>query len=540
MATIATDLTDYALAEATSDVTGVGGTWTQFGSGGGTSFGAGVDFAMQGTNAVDLKVSNSEKGAAVTLNSAQTLSAGDHVFVWTFVATPGLTNDIQNKGSAVIVGSASNAYVQYHVAGNDTFGAQGRVGLCYPIDYSVRTANASAPYRTLQGSPSATPQYIGHSADITANVKGNNVACDAVRAGTGIYVTAGTAGSPATFSEASTANDNVTNRWGVLTSLGGTSYELQGYFVIGQDSTQTPTQAYFSDSGASVTFVDTIHAASDFTRVVVDQASTTCILDSISFSAAGTTNRGRFLVNNASSAVTLTGCTFGDMNITTLQAGVTATGCTWRGCEKVTQNSATITNCTFTGSTAAVALEVNSANDVSGCSFTSSGTGHAVDLGTVSSSTSITWDSTHSGYATINGSTGNETILVNVASGQTLTINNDSGGGSDPTYYNTGSGLVDIISGAVTVKVTVTDSSGSPIQNARVYLTRASDSAVVLNGLTNASGVIEDTAYTYTADDNVSGWARKSSASPYYKQGPISGTITNTGFSGTAILQSDE
>lgn len=539
MATIATDLTDYALAEAVTDTTGVGGTWSQFGSGGGTGFGAGVDFAMQGTNAVDLKVSNSEKGAAVTLNSAQTLGTGDHVFVWTFIATPGLTDSIQNKGSSIIVGSASNAYVQYHVAGNDTFGAQGRVGRCYPIDYSVRTSNASAPYRTTSGTAGATPQYIGHAATITGTVKGNNVACDAVRAGTGIYVTAGTVGAPATFSEAATSNDNVSNRWGVLTSLGGTAYELQGYFVIGQDSSQTPTQAYFADSGASITFIDTIHAASDFTRVVVDHASTTCNLDSISFSAAGSTNRGRFIVNNASSTVALTGCSFGDMNITTLQAGVTATGCTWRACEKVTQNSATLTNCNFTNSTAAVALEVNSLNDVTGCSFTSAGTGHAVDLGTISSSTSVSWDCTDSGYAGTNGSTGNETILVNVASGQTLTINVTSNG-TTPTYYNTGSGTVSIVSGAVTVKVTVNDSSGSPIQNARVYLTRASDSAVVLSGLTNASGVIQDTAYTYTADDNVSGWARKSSASPYYKEGPISGTITSTGFSGTAILQSDE
>lgn len=539
MATIDTDLTDYALAEATADTTGVGGSWSQFGSGGGTGFGAGIDFAMQGTNAVDLKVSNSEKGAAVTLNSAQTLSTGDHVFVWTFIATPGLTDSIQNKGSAIIVGSASNAYVQYHVAGNDTFGAQGRVGRCYPIDYSVRTSSASPPYRTTSGNAGTSPQYIGHSATITATVKGNNIACDAVRAGTGIYITAGTAGAPATFTEAATANDNVSNRWGVLTSLGGTSYELQGYFVIGQNNAKTPTQAYFSDSGASVTFIDTIHGASDFTRVVVDHASTTCILDSISFSAAGTTNRGRFLVNNASSTVTLSGCTFGDIGITSLQAGTTATSCTWRSCEKVTQNSATITNCAFTNSTATVALEVDSLNDVTGTSFTSGGTGHAVDLGIVSSSTSVSWDCTATGYAGTNGSTGNETILVNVAAGQTLTIN-VTANGTTPTYYNTGSGSVNVVSGAVTVKVTVNDSSGSPIENARVYLTRASDSAVVLNGLSNASGVVQDTAYTYTADDVVSGWARKSSASPYYKEGPISGTITNTGFSGTAILQADE
>jgi hypothetical protein len=61
-----------------------------------------------------------------------------------------------------------------------------------------------------------------------------------------------------------------------------------------------------------------------------------------------------------------------------------------------------------------------------------------------------------------------------------------------------------------------------------------------LYGLTNASGVVT-AQRVYTANQNVSGWARKSSATPYYKTAPIVGEVNKTtGLSATAILISDE
>lgn len=63
---------------------------------------------------------------------------------------------------------------------------------------------------------------------------------------------------------------------------------------------------------------------------------------------------------------------------------------------------------------------------------------------------------------------------------------------------------------------------------------------VLLNGLTNASGVITDSR-TYSANQPVSGWVRKATGSPLYRQAPVADTISNTnGLSVTVFLQPDE
>jgi hypothetical protein len=61
-----------------------------------------------------------------------------------------------------------------------------------------------------------------------------------------------------------------------------------------------------------------------------------------------------------------------------------------------------------------------------------------------------------------------------------------------------------------------------------------------INALTNSSGVVTDTR-TWGADQAIEGWARKSSASPYYKTGPITGTIDkDTGLILSMQLLGDE
>jgi hypothetical protein len=63
---------------------------------------------------------------------------------------------------------------------------------------------------------------------------------------------------------------------------------------------------------------------------------------------------------------------------------------------------------------------------------------------------------------------------------------------------------------------------------------------VALAGLSDVNGVVSTTK-TYSTDQPVTGWARKSSSSPYYAQGPINDTIDSVdGLSISAILISDE
>lgn len=63
---------------------------------------------------------------------------------------------------------------------------------------------------------------------------------------------------------------------------------------------------------------------------------------------------------------------------------------------------------------------------------------------------------------------------------------------------------------------------------------------VALSGTTNASGVLSMTR-VYASDQDVTGWARMSTSPPFFKTGPINGTISSTtGFSGAAVLIEDQ
>lgn len=90
----------------------------------------------------------------------------------------------------------------------------------------------------------------------------------------------------------------------------------------------------------------------------------------------------------------------------------------------------------------------------------------------------------------------------------------------------------------VTLSITAVDSAGSPVSGARAYL-KISGGADLLNTTTNASG-IATASYTHTGDVSVTGWVRSGSASPYYKQASVSGTVTTAGFDVTATLVEDE
>lgn len=64
--------------------------------------------------------------------------------------------------------------------------------------------------------------------------------------------------------------------------------------------------------------------------------------------------------------------------------------------------------------------------------------------------------------------------------------------------------------------------------------------AVILDGLTNGSGVISATR-ELGGDQLVTGWARKSTSAPYYQQASLNGTISSTsGLTLTATMISDE
>jgi len=619
------DLTDIDLAEPAS--TG----WTAFnisGGGGGTpAFGA--DLGMQGTGCWDKAASNAERGLAVNKTpGAGTVAAGVHIYVWGFNATPGITDTLQNRGAYVIIGDSTSNFMQFHVEGSDTYGAAGRVAKCYPVDFVTTSNTGSIPYRTVNGTPAATPTYFGFGIKTLATAKGSNIGCDAIRYGTGAFLTAGeliSAGdasdNPCTFDGFNVQNDNINNRWGIFTKV-GTSFELQGKFAIGQNNAGTATLARFKDSDKSIIIPDTVHSSPDFSQIIIDHASTRVEWTNINIEALGTNNKGLINVINASSTVIVQGGTYTGIGTTVLRAGCDFTGTTWRGADLVTLNGATITDCTFEDSTSSSSVVATTLADITGCNFISDGSNHAVELTSIGGG-SMNWDNQLTGYVVGSAgspitptSTGNEAIYVNVATSSDLTIN-VAAGASIPSIRVGASftGNVNIIAGAVTLLVTVQDTAGTKIQNARVLVeadtggpypsgasvsitssgttasvahtahgmvngdlvvirgatpneyngiqtisnvttnaydytfagtggTPASGSpnatTALISGLTDVDGKISDLR-TYPSNQPLKGKVRKSTSAPYYKTGPIVGTVdTSTGASLTITMLSDE
>lgn len=81
----------------------------------------------------------------------------------------------------------------------------------------------------------------------------------------------------------------------------------------------------------------------------------------------------------------------------------------------------------------------------------------------------------------------------------------------------------------------------SDIENARVYITAdtggdLASGTVILNSLTNASGIATTSIFQFTNDQPIIGYARKA----LFVEGGISGTITAEGIVQTTLLVSDE
>jgi hypothetical protein len=458
------DLTDIDLAEAAS--TG----WTAFnisgGGGGAPAFGA--DLGMQGAGCWDKPCSNAERGLAVNKTPGTgTTAAGVHIYQWGFVATPGICDTYATRGVFVIIGTSITDFMQFTVEGSDTIGAGGRVGKCYPIRYNTTANTGSVPYRTVNGTPGATPTYFGYGIKTIATAKGSNMGADAVRYGTGAYLTAGeliSAGdgsdNPCTFDGFATQNDSINNRWGILSFVGG-SYELQGTFAIGQNNAGTATLARFQDSDKNIVIVDTVHSESTFSKFIIDHASTKCYWSNINITALGTNNRGSILVNNAATVFETTGGVWTDIDFVTLAAAAVLDGTTIRRGGLITKAGSTIQNCLITNSRTSASILAATLADITDNIFESDGSNHAVELTSIGGGTMSWTGNTLTGYVAGTAaspvtptSTGNEAIYVNVATASDLTIN--VAGGATVPSIRVGASFTGSVNVVASTSVTIT------------------------------------------------------------------------------------
>lgn len=519
--------------------------WSDIGGGQGSS--AEASFPYQGTNLVNRKVTSST-GAGFYYDpttdggSAQDMTSATKP-VWIVKAIVTDYGGLQTtNGLRVRIGSGTGAYYEYIIAGSnakiaalDKYPAKGGLVLT-AVDPNV------AGYRdSTTGSPvlTAVDYFALVAAFSSSTAKSENVGLDAIDVGTGLTLVGGDgASTDGTFDDFLSNDEGTTNnRYGYVTETNGI-LNCFGMLTIG-----SATATEFSDSDSKLLFLDG-YFDSGYSGITVDlQNASTAVTINNTIDSLGTDTvvdtRADFTVTGTSGSLTLGGTLTNFRNIT-LTSGVTVNSTADLEFKDMTTSTATITGATLRTNTASGVAAINdySDTDLTGVNFIQAGSGHAIELTTTGT---YNLDGIKfTGYGTTTGA--NDVPIYNNSGGfVTLNITN---GGDTPAYRN-GSGGIVVINNSVPVVVTVKDSSGTAIQGARVYLLTdsggpAATGLTVLNGLSNASGIVQDLVYNYSSDQPVTGYIRKTSASPFYQQFNITGTITSSGFSLTATLVSDE
>jgi hypothetical protein len=455
--TVTSQLTNVTLAESADDI-----NWDDIVGGPGSGQVDGS--AIQGAESRGRRIDTTIRGFSYDTNTPRDISAANtHVGFYIQVTQPNLINV---DGIELVLGDNASPK-----AGNwsgfffdETSYPPAQSWLRIWLDPS-RTRDTGAG--TL---PLATIRQFGCEFDM-GNVGGTSESCLMDRidyTATGLLITAGTIGSPATFANFVAEDENIiANRYGVVQTTAGVVF-VNARLIIG-----SAVATVFTDNGFTIAYASQELASSTFLGVSIDltNASTAVTFTGGSFKSGGATILGDFIVAGTSGTLVATGTVYDRVRVISLTSGCTLNSCTIANSGAITATSAVkLLSCSINLSTAASALIWNLATDLNtyldGTRFTSSGTGHAIELGT-SSPTSVTLTGMNfTGYAGTSGSTGNEAIWVKRTTG-TVTIN--ISGGSTPSIRTDGATV--IVSNTITVSVNVKDSaSQTVISGARVYM----------------------------------------------------------------------
>lgn len=596
-----------------------------------SSLAVNTDFYLTGSSSLSEKVSATWMygfGLGAGINgepwnfSSGGADEGNHIFA--IINIGGSPNTLANGGYGIVAADdlAVDSVGCWYVGPQPGSTGGWEYFVINPAEAFDKLIAAGTAVWTTGGNPSQLSGVDGLGCywDVTNSVMGSsdNAWLQTVSVGAGYRVT----GTGCTFADFSGYEQ--TNRFGALQVKSGILFPLCK-LRIGIESGAGDTT--FSDSGFTVVWQGQQRpgggssVATGFYElsVIKGSGSTTLTLSNGSLVAASPAQFDLEL--NGATTVTITNLSVDRARVVTLDSAVTWTGGTVKNSGQIDASGATFTGVSVL--TSAVATDVgalywNSATDPDGylddCVFSMGGNSHhAIEFGTSSPTTINLNGIICTGFTNTIGSSAAPLYIKRTTGVVNIYLTNCSG--ITVNGYKTDGATVNIISGAVTVKVTAKTSGGTPIQSARVIL-KASDASyfpynasvsitrsgstatvshtghgmatndyvaidgadqpeyngvqqityidansysftvtgtpatpatgsptatfVALFGLTDVNGEVS-TSRVYSSAQPVVGWARKSSASPYYKEGVLTGSVSTTaGFDQTAVMISDE
>lgn len=461
-----------------------------------------------------------------------------------------------NGSFNVVAGQDTNNLRHWNVASKGASNGWTGGWKCFVVDPTITTGTET------DGTPTNTAiDVYGVWIDTDVSVRAESIFQSMIIAAKGAIVTGTPTITGGGFDELAVWCTDYTNRAFGLIEIRGTTYFQKGGITVGDGTTSTTFEvdgnvveceessfyngttwvtSYPSDANYIVT---TANASLDFVNVTYSGYTDNKLQIDISLGNASSFAGGVIKLLGAISVKSTD--TFDAVVFSTNDALNLGTAsydnCTFVECGSQTVSSTT----SFDANTLKSALDVTAliTDDleiITNCTFISGGGGHGINLGTIAASDTMSWANYTSGYETYNAagtSTGDEAILVSVASGQTLTIN-VSTGYDLPSFYNTGAGTVSVVS-SVDITITVKDSGGTVIESAQVGVFTTDDNTEIINEDSNASG-IATASYGGSTPREVKVWIRKaSSGATKYKNFSTVQSISSTGLTLSVTMVED-
>ena len=395
-------------------------------------------------------------------------------FAWQNYMVASNIETYANDGFMAITGSGLNDFDVWVVGGRDKSP--------YPYGGWVSHVwNTSVTPDYTAGTPTATEQYIGCAVYVaTGSSKGEVHNVDVIRYGRGSAIFEfGEAANYADIAGFSAQNDNTSNRWGLIQEAAG------GYLWKGRMQLGTVTNAVeFRDSNVNIFIQWTPKVTANFNLIECINTSSNIEMTGFTITCLDTTtaSAGRFLMTDQCD-VNVSGSTFVDMDTFVFDKGATktvnVTDCTFRRCARITGGGADFDGSSILSSSVAAdegALfwdETVSApttiNELDNMTF-SKGTNahHAIRFGTGVTDDITLNNMDFSGFGSSNDANDSVFRFDAISGSLNLNLIGCTNDGSGFTVDDAAGVTVTVVVNPVTTKVTVVDSAGDPIQNARV------------------------------------------------------------------------
>lgn len=404
------------------------GTWSDWGSGGGS--GTNTDVFLSSTGSRARKISNGNKGMAYSFGG--TVNYSNRIIAIRYLVTAGIaTLDTKQNGGIYIRLTQSGVDYDYYVDGNDTYSGGWKVAV---IDLSLPDSNNSSPIGGFSSLSSA-----GMGFNQTASVGGGdpNTYIDSIVSFEKVTV-GGTTNT--LFAELLSADES--GGWGIIEQRSGVYY-CKGLFELnntGINSTdevvvfENPTYYLSGLPGqnepclltSKVGISTTASAGGDFgTRLTSTSGS----------SGITTLGDGLRYTLDLSNDYDAYGCTFSGSSNPQFAASKEVLSTTFNDCLSVSGSSATFRSCNFIGSTDTGAYDLTSSSDIQDCNFISNS--NAVETPSAGSfsltdvvftSNTVDINNTSFGSVTINASgTSNPTTttgFTTIVNSKQLTLTN--------------------------------------------------------------------------------------------------------------------